>query len=290
MVVVDGGEPRNAPSAGVHGYLTREGMSPAELVAVGRAEIAGYGGHFLDAEATSVRKVDEGFQVSAGDRVITARRVVVTTGLVDVLPDVPGVRELWALDVHHCPYCHGWELSGRTVGVLGGGPRAAHQALVFRQWVTDVVLFTHTADDLTEEQAEQLAARGIAVVHGRVVDLRTTDGRLSGVELADGTVVPRQSLVVAPTFVARSAVLESLGLLPEEHPMGQYILTDPFGLTAVPGVWAAGNVTDLAGGVVNAASAGMTVGVAVNSDLITDDIAAAVRAHRSTAAVGADQG
>ena len=166
-VVIDSGAPRNAPSAGVHMFLTRDGISPADLTGIGRQEVESYGGRFIDGTAVTASRSGENFAVTIDDgRAITARRLMVTTGLTDELPDIPGVRELWGRDVHHCPYCHGWELDGRAVGVIGSGPRAVHQALMFRQWVSDLVLFLHSAPDLTAEEEEQLAARGIRVVIG----------------------------------------------------------------------------------------------------------------------------
>lgn len=286
VLVIDTGAPRNAASAGVHGFLTRDGMAPTAFLAAGRAEVESYGGRFLGGEAVAARRHGEGFVVTMADgERVAARRLIVTTGLVDELPEVPGVRELWGKDVHHCPYCHGWELDGRSVGVLGTGPMVVHQALMFRQWVDDLVLFQHTAPELDAEQAEQLAALSVRVVRGEVAALTAVDGRLTAVRMRDGTSVPRQSMVVFPRFVARSPVLTSLGMTPAPHPTGgEYFAADPTGLTEVPGVWIAGNVADLVAGVVASAAAGMTAASMANADLIAEDTRDAVRAHRASQA------
>jgi thioredoxin reductase len=297
VLVIDGGAPRNAPAEGVHGFLTRDGVSPAELVSMGRDEVAGYGGRFLDGEVRSARAVDGGgFEVTVdggtGDgTVVLARRLLVTTGLVDELPDVAGVRELWGRDVLHCPYCHGWEVQDQPIGILGTGPFAFHHATLFRQWTDDLVLFQHTAPALTDEQAEQLGARGVVVVPGRVDGLEVVEGRLAGVRLEDGTVVARRALVVAPRFVARSEVLAGLGLQPVPGPMGmgEVIAADELGMTAVPGVWVAGNVTDLRAQVVHAAAGGVLTAAAINNDLIAEDTQRAVAAHRAARADRADR-
>jgi len=275
VVVVDAGAPRNAPAAGVHGYLSRDGLPPADLVAAGRAEVAGYGGAFLDGEVTAV---EPGFSFTVAGQRVTARRLIVTTGLSDELPAVPGLRERWGRDVLHCPYCHGWEIRDRIVGVLGTDARAVHQALLFRQWTASVVLLAHTAPDLTDEQAVQLAARGIRVVPGLVSSVETHQDRLSGVRIADGSVVAVDALAVSTRMVANAELLAPLGLKPVEHPMGlgQHIPADPTGLTSVPGVWVAGNVTDLMAQVVTAAAAGATAAAAVNADLIAEETRAAV--------------
>jgi thioredoxin reductase len=281
VLVLDAGEPRNAPAEGVHGFLSRDGIRPLELTQLGRAEVRGYGGQVIDARACSAAREGDNFAVTLEDgRVVRARRLLVTTGLVDELPDVPGVRERWGRDVLHCPYCHGWEVRDQAVGVLASSPRAVHMALLFRQLTSDLVLFMHTAADLTEEQTQHLAARGIRVIDGVVESLEIEDDRLSGVRLGDGSLVPLQALVVTPRFVARSRVLASLGLQPTPHPFGngEFIAADASGLTAVAGVWVAGNVTDLAAQVVTAAAAGASAAAAINADLVAEDTRRAVAA------------
>ncbi|MGH3399503.1 MAG: NAD(P)/FAD-dependent oxidoreductase [Streptosporangiaceae bacterium] len=284
VIVLDDGSPRNAPADGVHNYLTRDGMSPAELLTAGRKEAEQYGALILRTEAMAARRADDGFEVTTGDgETVLARRLIVTTGLTDELPEVPGLRELWGRDVVHCPYCHGWEVAGRAIGVLGSGPLAVHQALLFRQWTDDLVLFTHTAPRLTPEQAEQLAARDIRVVTGQVERLETAGGRLTGVRVNDGCYIARSVLVVGPRMVARSAVLSGLGLRPVPHPLGaaagEFIESDPTGLTAVPGIWVAGNMTDLQAQVITAAAQGLSAAAAVNWDLVTEETQRAVAAR-----------
>jgi thioredoxin reductase len=283
VLVVDAGDPRNAAAAGVHNFLTRDGTPPADLLAAGRAEVLGYGGHFVTAHAVSARREDGGFAVELADgRVVRARRLLVTTGLVDELPPVPGLAERWGGDVLHCPYCHGWEVRDQAVGVLATGPLAVHQALLWRQWSADVTLFLHTTPEPDDQQWEQLAARGIAVAAGEVTGLEVDDaGRLSGVRLAGGQVVRRQVLVVASRVSARAGVLADLGLATTDVEMGGQVIgsgvpADATGATAVPGVWVAGNVADPRAQVVAAAAAGLSAGAAVNADLVAEDTALAV--------------
>src|SRR6185503_16115235 len=151
VLVIDAGAPRNAPAGHVHNYLASEGTAPADLLATGRAEVTGYGGEIVTGEVTSAHRLDDGgFHVVLGDRIVQARRLLVTTGLVDELPDVAGVAERWGRDVLHCPYCHGWEVRDQAIGVLGSSPFAVHAALMWRQWSADVTLFRHTAPALTD--------------------------------------------------------------------------------------------------------------------------------------------
>jgi len=291
VLVIDAGAPRNAPAGHVHNYLGREGVAPGELLAAGRTEVALYGGTVVTGTVTSAERVgsgdvDDGFRVTLeGGQTVLARRLLVTTGLVDELPAVPGVAERWGRDVLHCPYCHGWEVRDQALGILGTGPMAVHQALLFRQWSPDVTLFLHTAPEPTEEQWEQLAARGIEVVDSEVAALEVTHDRLSGVRLRSGQVFPRQAIVIAPTFMARSDLLTTLGVSAAEERVGDYVLgsavpADATGATGVPGVWVAGNVTDLRGQVIGSAAAGLNTGAAVNADLVAEDTRRAVAARR----------
>lgn len=291
VLVIDSGEPRNAPASRVHGYLGREGVAPAELVAVGREEVTGYGGEFMAGRVATVEgSAADGFRVvldeGAAVAEVTARRLLVTTGLVDGLPPLPGIAERWGREVLHCPHCHGWEVRDAPIGILATGPLAAHQALMWRQWSGDVTLFRHTAPEFDDEQYEQLAAREIAVVDGEVVALSVTDDRLDGVTLAGGRVIPVRAVVVPPVFTARGGVLVDLGVKAVDREMagqvvGSQIPTDPAGATSVPGVWAAGNVADPTETVIGSAAAGLRAGAAINADLIAEDTRRAVGARRA---------
>ena len=277
VLVVDAGEPRNAPAEGVHGFLTRDGAPPAELTRIGRDEVRRYGGEVMEGRVTSAAKDGDGFTVTLdGGHTVHARRLLVTTGLVDELPAVPGVRERWGKDVVHCPYCHGWEVRDRAIGVLATGPFSLHQTLLFRQWSPDVTHLLHTQPLPGESEMEQLQALDIKVVAGEVVSLEA-----AGARLANGEVVPLEVLAVAPRFVARSGVLAGLGLTPTPHPFGEFIAADETGLTAVPGVWVAGNVTDIRAQVLASAASGAAAAVAINMDLVTEDTHRAVEARRS---------
>jgi thioredoxin reductase len=223
-----------------------------------------------------------------GGREVTARRLLVATGLVDELPDVEGLAQRWGRDVLHCPYCHGWEVRDRRIGVLATGPNAMHQALLFRQLSDDVVLLRHTGPAPTPEQAEQLAALGIEAVDGEVASVEVTGDRLTGVRLVTGELVTLDAVVVAPRFTARAGVLAELGLTAADLEMGGSIIgsavaAEPTGATAVPGVFVAGNVTDLSAQVVVAAAAGLRAGAMINADLVAEDAASLVTAARAAA-------
>ena len=185
----------------------------------------------------------------------------------------------------HCPYCHGWEVRDQAIGVLAISSLASHQAQLFRQLTDDVTLFLHTAPELSEEQREELAARQITVVEGKVERVEVLDGQLAGVRLEGGEVVPRDVLAVQPTLRAKANFLTELGLEVAAQEVrgivyGDALVVDAQGQTAVPGVFAAGNVTDPMAQLVNAAGAGLQTGAAINGDLIAEETRSALASPR----------
>jgi len=286
VLVVDAAEPRNAPASHVHNFLTRDGTQPAQIYAAGREEVARYGGTLETGRVTALRRDGERFAVQIGDRVVTARRLLIATGLRDELPEVPGLAERWGIDVLHCPYCHGWEVRDQQIGILATGPGAMHQALLFRQLSERVTVLAHTGPELTPEQREQFAALGIAVTEGTVVRVEADDNGLTGVELAGGTRVPLDALIVAPRMTANAELLAPLGLAPTEvllhgQVMGTQMEADPSGATSVPGVWVAGNLASVQAQVITSAAAGLMAGAAINADLAAEDAKRALMAaHR----------
>jgi len=294
VLVIDAGEQRNLPAGHVHNYLGREGTPPADLLAIGRDEVASYGGKVVAGRVTAAQaqKGDQpGFVVTLDEgREVSARRLLNTTGLVDELPAVPGLRERWGRDVLHCPYCHGWEVRDQALGVIASNGFAAHQALMFRQWSEDIKLFLNGGPAPSEEESKQLAARGIAVVTAVIEGIVVEGDRITGVRLASGEMVVRRALVVSPRTTARAEVLSSLGIDPVEQEMngivfGTVMPADPTGATAVPGVWVAGNVADIRAQVISSAAAGLNVAAMINADLIAEDTRMAVAARRSQLAM-----
>jgi thioredoxin reductase len=276
IVVVDAGNPRNAPATHMHGYLSRDGLPPGELLGYGRKEVEHYGGEILDGTVTDLTPDGRsGFRVGLADgQRISARRLLITTGLRDELPDLPGLHERWARDVLHCPYCHGHEVRDQRLGVLGGTAGSVRYAHIVRQWTQDLVYFT-APDTLTTVERTELTARGVGVVEGVIERLVIDDDQLRGVQLHDGCVVPRDALFVPPRFVPNNRLLTGLGCAVDG---GGWVTTDPAGRTSVAGVWAAGNVIDPRAQVITAAGAGSAAAIALNADLVDEDVRTAVRA------------
>ncbi|MEH3077563.1 MAG: FAD-dependent oxidoreductase [Quadrisphaera sp.] len=291
VLVVDAGQPRNAPADGVHNLLAREGTPPLDLLAAGRAELRGYGGAVVDGRVTSLqRSSDDGaplrFAVALEDgRTTTARRLLLAHSGTDVLPDVPGLRELWGSRVLHCPFCHGWEVRDRAVAVLSTGPMTAHAVTLWRSVADRVVVLSHTGPDVTAGPRQELEAAGVEFVDGEVVSLEPVghgdDGGVR-VRLASGAELEVAAVVAASRVRVDTSLTGQLGVaVADVEVMGTVAATgavtvDPTGLTSAPGVWAAGNAAAPMAVVPAVTAAGMQAGAAMTMDLAREDVAAAL--------------
>ena len=283
VLVVDVGAPRNGSAARMQGFLSRDGLRPADLLAAGRAEVAGYGGQVVTDTVTGVTgSAGGGFAVdlAAGSQV-SARRLLVATGLRDEIPDIPGLRERWGRDVLHCPYCHGWEVRDQQLGVIAdGSPESVRFTQIVRQWTNDLLLFV-PAGNLTEAQRQALAARGVRIVEAGVVGVLVNDDRLTGVKLAHGEVIRRDALFVPPRFVPNDTLLAALGC---DFTRDGWVVTSSDGRTSVPGVWAAGNVANPRAQVITAAGEGSAAAISINASLVEQDVYDAIAASQKVMA------
>jgi thioredoxin reductase len=279
VAVVDNDRPRNAPATHMHGFLGSDGLPPAELLAAGRAEVAGYGADLIRGTVTKVEPSATTAQAARFDvhledaSTLHTRSVLVATGLRDELPAIDGLAERWARDVLHCPYCHGWEVRDRPIGVIGGTGETVRYAQIVRQWSHDIVYFTPTDTPADTEQSE-LVARAIGIVEGDIARVVVEDDRLRGVEMTDGRAVSREVLFLPPRFVPNSTLLADLGCDVDADGWPGH---DATGATSVPGIWVAGNVGNPRAQVITAAGEGSAAAIAINAALVADDVRNATR-------------
>lgn len=280
VLLIDAGEPRNAAATHMHGFISRDGIPPAEFLEMGRREVAGYGGIILSASVQAIDARDDGyFTVTLGDSTVkTARALLVATGLTDELPHVPGLRDRWGTLVHHCPYCHGFEVLNQKIAVIGGPMRemSLRQAGLLRRFTDDVTFVTNGVE-LTPVDRHRLTSFEVRVVDGTVSHLLGRPGTLDGVALIDGTTIECEAAFIAPRQQPNDGLLRSLGC--EINPDAGLVATDEFGQTSVPGVWAAGNVVTPSAQVITAAGAGSASAIAINGWLLHKDIDAASAAR-----------
>ena len=278
-LVIDAGSPRNRFASHMHGVLGHDGVPPQDLLARGRAEVARYGVEVRPGRAARVDLADGGVVVTLDDAgaPLTARALVLATGMTDVLPDVPGLAERWGSGVLHCPYCHGWEARGQRLGVLAASPLSPHQAELVRQWSDHVTFFTAgLGGPLDDDVAARLRARGVALEEAAVAEVLGDGGAVTGVRLVDGRVVELDALFTGAMAQPHDDAVAHLGLDRADTPVGSFLAVDAFGTTSAERIWAAGNVVDPGATVLMSSGAGARVGGMVNMALVADDTARAL--------------
>ena len=276
-LVVDSARPRNRFAAHMHGVLGNEGTSPADLIERGRTEAASYGIEFVADEVERLDETEHGVTVSlreGGAR--RARAVILASGLVDELPDIPGLAERWGTSVLHCPYCHGWEVRDQRLAVLVTSPLGLHHAQFVRQWSDDLTVFVAGTGSVDEQTTRRLRSRGVRVVTSPVAEVLGDGDQVTGVRTADGTVTGIDAIFTAPTLVPRDEFARHLDLERADTPMGSFLATDPTGKTSSERIWAIGNVTNPGANVPVSIGAGAATGGAVNGALVMEEFDRAV--------------
>jgi thioredoxin reductase/protein-L-isoaspartate O-methyltransferase len=281
VIVIDSGEPRNWPAAHMHSFLGREGEPPSDLIAAGRGEVRSYGGEILPGRVVLVERASGGrFRLElVGGHAVVARRVLVATGITDELPAIPGLHEHWGRQVIHCPFCHGYEVRDQRVVQIITHPMGLHPTPLLRTLTGDLTVVLHDPS-VGGPSVDRLRSAGIPVRTGPATSVVAGgDGRVTGVALTDGELIPADAVVVGPAFRARVEPLAPLGLYGVDHAsgLGTVLEVDERGETSVAGVYAAGNVTDPSQQVLAAAAHGSRVGAMISFSLAEEDLDTATR-------------
>ena len=279
-LVIDAGSGRNRFAERMHGVLGNDGIPPGDILARGRAEIAEYGVELLTDTVGEVASFSDGLRLrTAGGLTLSSRSLIVATGLSDELLDIPGLAERWGTTVLHCPYCHGWEVRDRRLGVLTASPLGVHQAELIRQWSDRVTVFTAFLNPLTPEAERRLRARGVELEPEPVTAVLGEVPGISTVLLRDGREVPLDAIFTAGAPLPHDRFLAPLGLTRAETPFGSFLAVDDTGKTSDERVWAVGNVVNPAANVAMSIGAGALTASAVNGALVGWDFDAAAGRH-----------
>ncbi|WP_018898345.1 NAD(P)/FAD-dependent oxidoreductase [Rhizobium sp. 2MFCol3.1] len=272
VLVIDGHKPRNRFAEASHGFLGQDGKAPAAIIAEASRQLGLYKTVTqLQGEATEIGREGDLFALTLADGTTQrAARIVLATGVRDELPDIEGLQQRWGKTVIHCPYCHGYEVADRPLGVLAGNPMSVHQAQMIPDW-GPTTYFTQGQWEPDPEQAALLDARGVVIVRSPVVELLGEGTDLEAVRLEDGRVLPLGGLFVAPKTHLTSPLAEQLGCALEAGPTGPFIRVDNFQQTTVKGVYAAGDAAVAMANATMASAAGVMAGVAAHRSLIMPD-------------------
>ena len=279
VLLADGGPPRNAESPAVHNFLTRDGIRPAELLRLGREQLASYPTvEIVPLAVETLARAGRHFRATArrtdtdtdAPRALTARAVLLATGVTDVLPALPGFRELWGRGVLHCPYCHGYEVRQQPLAVFGPGRAAVNQALLVSRWSADVVLLTHGGAQPSDRARRQLRRQHIAVETRPVARLvGHPDGSVRCVEFADGTSLARTAVFVTAAQEQRSGLAAALGA---RLTAKGAVWVDKNAETSIPGLFAAGDTSPGTQQALLAAAQGSQAGICVHEKLTRQEV------------------
>lgn len=269
VVVLDTGTPRNRFSPRSHGFFTHDGSTPEAMLSEARRQLSAYGTiGVVSGEAIDAFGARDAFAVrlASGDT-LSARRLIVASGVKDILPSITGLDERWGSSVLHCPYCHGYEYADHRLGVLYAGTGSMHHARLIANW-GPTTLFTN---GIELEDDGTLAAHGIALDTAPIEALHGPGRALTHVVMASGQSVALDALYVAPSIEPRGPVAKALGCAMQDTPAGRILAIDERMMTSVPGVYAAGDAASFPSMVARAVSDGSIAGAMISQSLIFDN-------------------
>lgn len=270
VLLIDAGLPRNRFADASHGFLGQDGKAPAEIVREASRQVLAYPTvEILHREALSATADGDGFLVVHAGGEARGRRLILATGVVDNLPDIKGLKERWGATVLHCPYCHGYEVRDRALGVLANHPMAGHQAAMLPDW-GPTTLYTQGKFEPDAETLALLERRGVTIERQPIVAVLGQAPAMEAVRLADGRVAVANALFVAPKTVLAGPFAGQLGCAIDEGMLGPMVRVDDFKATTVPGVYAAGDAARAMHNATFASGDGVMAGVSAHQSLMRD--------------------
>jgi len=271
VVVVDAGKPRNRASHGLHGFLGHDGIHPADLLRIGREQLSQYDSvRIRDDVVTDVRQVENGFEVTLeDDTTLSARKLLLATGVVDHLPEIPGIEALYGRSVHHCPYCDGWEHRDEPLAVYARDQEAIALARMLTIWSRDVALCTGGEFPLSDEDRQELARHGIQLREESIARLEGEDGTLQRIVFTEGEPLPRRAMFFHNGQHTRTQLARKLGCSFTEQ---EFIEADDQQMTCAPGIYVAGDAYKDVQLAIIAAAEGARAAFAINKALIYEDL------------------
>ncbi|TYR80658.1 NAD(P)/FAD-dependent oxidoreductase [Priestia megaterium] len=267
VALIDNNQPRNAVTHASHGFITRDGVTPAEFRRIAYKEVLCYPSvKHLETEVNSVSKTEFGFELFTRSGVqIKARKLILATGVREIFPDIKGFYPLYGKSLFNCPYCDGWELRDKPLVVVSESPNIFHTAKLLFNWSKDLVICTNGHDILSDEQKELLHSKGIKVMNQTIAAFNGKNGLLEQIRFTDGTKIQRAGGFITPKFIQNVPFGEQLGC--EMTEMGG-IKTDDFGRSTISGLYAAGDASYfMPSQLIFAAADGSKTAMIVNADL-----------------------
>ncbi|PZX50154.1 NAD(P)/FAD-dependent oxidoreductase [Algoriphagus chordae] len=267
VLVIDGGKPCNRQTPHSHNFLTQDGKTPAEISTIARKQVEQYDTvTFFSGFAVEGKKTDSGFEIKTEKgELFEGKKLILATGVTDIMPEIPGFAECWGISVIHCPYCHGYEVRNQKTGIMANGDFGYEFGKLITNWTEDLTIFTNGKSTLTEEQTAKLMAKGVQIIDTEIEQIEHTNGKIEQLILKDGSKLPLQALYAKADFVQNGNIPSSLEIELTDH---GHIKVDMMQKTSIPGVYACGDNTTQFRSVSFAVSTGTMAGAACNKELV----------------------
>jgi len=271
VLVCDAGKPRNQAAHAAHGFFSRDGISPAQLLQIGREQLDPYDGVEIQVgEVVNAEKLDDYFQITLSDgKEFIGRKLLLATGMKDTLPAIDGFAQLWGGSVFHCPYCHGWEVRDQPLAIYGKGEVALEMTFMLTSWSRDLVLCSDGAAELSDEQRQQLSNWGVQLREEKIARLEHQDGKLTGIVFTNNEVLPRRGILLRPRSYQRSHLATQLGC---EIGSDDIVQVDENKQTSIPGIYAVGDSSNPYSQIGVAVTSGTIAGVSINRTLTEENL------------------
>lgn len=269
VLIIDSGTPCNAPTPHSHNFLTQDGKTPAAIAQIAREQLLPYTTvKSVSGLVSRAHPVANGFEVETIDSTLYAsKKIILASGIKDILPDIKGLKECWGKSVIHCPYCHGYEVKNEPTGMIANKDIAVHLAPLIHNLTQQLSIFTNGPADFTEAQLKKFMQHGIQIIETPVQEIQQQDGQVEQLILADGSSVPLKAVYYRPAFTQSFAAHEQLGCQLDEH---GYIQVDAMQQTNVPGVFACGDNSNKMRSVAGAVFSGSFAGASANAQLASE--------------------
>lgn len=269
VLIIDSGRPCNRHTPHSHNFITQDGETPTAIAAKAKEQVLAYPTvQFVKDKALSASKSEAGFTVIAESGITyTAKKLLFATGVTDIMPDIRGFDDCWAISVIHCPYCHGYEVKAENTAILANGDAAYHYAVLLSQWTKDLTIFTNGPAEFSEGQRLKIAQHNIPIIEGKITKLKHSKGYVEEIIMVDGTSHEFKVIYSRPSLKQHCDIPQQLGCEMDEHGM---ISIDFMQKTSVAGIYASGDCTTMMRSVATAVASGMKAGAAINGEMAAE--------------------
>ena len=269
VLIIDSGKPCNIQTPHSHNFLTRDGETPSNLAAIAKTQVLAYPTvEFIDGLAEHAKKNAEGFTITTADhQIFKAKKIVIAAGVKDIFPSIKGFTECWGISVLHCPYCHGYEVKGKTTGVIANGEIGFEFTKLISNWTKDLTLFTNGVADINPGDQAKLLVKNINIVEKEIDEIIHENGIVKHLEFKDGSTYPLDAVYARVGMEHNTKIIADLNIELSEQ---GYVAVNAFKQTNVASVYAAGDCTTMMRSVASSVADGNLAGAILNKELVSE--------------------